>query len=288
MNKKTSTGISIETTVSLFDMVNAFLISSLIVVGTIVGILFLIWLTMIMNGQPAFSEASYLPDPSFGNEKPEGFADDILEPGVEEFPEVDTPQLADALEALTEAVSSVQANLDARDGDALEMGKGGGFGARQGGPGQGGNGPIPEYQRWKIEYDTPNIQEYARQLTFFDIDIGLISNAKNDVIRIHHPGTSDQIINSKRDDENGNLYFIHEKSRLRRWDESLARKLNLELDGKFVVQFYSDKTRGILRQIEGQYISKQNRQLLDVRRTRFKVVPQGGDFAFVVSSVDYQ
>ena len=276
-----------ETTVSAYDAVNAFLISSIIVVGTIVSVLFLIWLTMILNSQPS-DNGDYIVDPSFGNEKPEGFADDMHEPGVEEFPEVETPQLADALEAITEAVSTVKANLEARDGDAAEMGKGSGFGSREGGPGSGNFRGVPEHKRWKIEYDTPNITEYARQLSFFNIDIGVISNANNDVFRLTQPGGQNRVIKSSRDSENKELHFIHEKQRLRRWDESLARKANIDVQDAFSVQFFPESTRRILRQVEGQYLQQAGKKLIDVRRTRFKIVAGGGGFVFQIASVDYQ
>ncbi len=55
----------------------------------------------------------------------------------------------------------------------LQMGKGGGFGSREGGPGTGGDG-IPEYKRWIINYESENIDTYAKQLSFFNIDVGVI------------------------------------------------------------------------------------------------------------------
>jgi hypothetical protein len=185
-------------------------------------------------------------------------------------------------------VSSVKANLEARDGDAAEMGRGGGFGSREGGPGNGNFRGVPEHKRWKIEYDAPNITEYARQLSFFDIDIGVISNANNDVYRLRQPGGQNQVLTSTRDKENKELFFIHEKQRLRRWDESLVRRNNINVQDAFTVQFYPEKTRQMLRQIEGKYLQKAGKQLMDVRRTRFKVVGSSGGFTFEISTVDYK
>ena len=277
----------IETSVSGYDAVNAFLISSILVVGTLVAIMFLIWLTMIANNRTD-NGPGYVVDQSFGLEKPEGFADDVHEPGVEEFPEVETPQLADALEAVSEAISSVQANLEARDGDAAEMGKGSGFGARDGGPGTGNFKGVPEYKRWKIEYRASNIDEYARQLSFFNIDIGVISNANNKVFRLQKPGVQDQVLDSTRENENKALFFIHEKQRLRRWDESLVKKQNISLNDAFTVQFYPQPIRQALRQLEAQYLQKDGKELADVRRTRYKVIVEDEGFSFKISTVEYQ
>ena len=288
MSQSIKPNFQIETKVSSYDAVNAFLISSIVVIGTLVSILFMIWLTMIWNQEPEL-KLTLIVDPSeIGNEKPEGFADDIHEPGVEEFPEVDTPQLADALEALTDAVSSVRANRETRDGDSDVMGKGGGFGSREGGPGNGNSGIVPEHKRWKIEYNTPDINKYARQLSFFKIDIGVISNLSNDVVRLRDPGGSGQVINTTRKDENKSLFFIHEKRQLRRWDERMTRDRSIDLEGRFTVQFYADTTRAILRQVEATYLQKDGKELKDVRKTGFKIVEAGSGFNFVVSSVEYQ
>ncbi len=286
MSEVTKKFVKVETKVSSYDVVNAFLVSSIVVVGTIVSILFMIWLTMIWNQRPEPRTIAVV-DASFGNEKPEGFADDIFEPGVEEFPDVETPQLADALEAITDAVSSIQAHTEARDGDALEMGKGGGFGSREGGPGGSGGG-VPEHLRWKIEYNTPDIDEYAQQLSFFNIDIGVVSNLSNEVVVLRDPGNAKQVVRSNREAENKTLFFVHEKRQLRRWDERMARDKNIELEDRFTVQFYPEQTRAILRQVEDQYLQKEGRNLADVRRTRFKISQDGGGFAFKVTSVEYQ
>ena len=80
----------------------------------------------------------------------------------------------------------------------------------------------------------------------------------------------------------------YEKRRLRRWDEILVKQNNLPLDGAFTVQFYPENTRQILRQIEGQYLAKIGRQLKDVRRTFFKVIPSGSGFEFKLTEMNFR
>lgn len=277
-----------KTKVTGYDSLNAFLISAIILVGFMVTLLFCIWLTMILDfsgRQPAMLVAYEEP---FGNEKPEGYEDDIFEPGVEEFPEVETPQLKDALEAVTEAVSSVKANLEARDGDAAEMGRGKGFGSRDGGPGNGNADVIPEHKRWKIDYESNNISEYAKQLSFFEIDIGAVSQNTNGITRLHDVGGNPQTIVTERSAEKKTLYFTHEKRRMRRWDETLVKQNGIDLDGSFTVQFYPMKTRVLLRQIEQAYLTEIGRTLPDVRRTFFKVVPSAGGFEFKLTDMNFR
>ena len=92
-------------------------------VGFLVAVLFLIWLTSVFkferNVAPPFVPATIGDD---GNDKPEGFEDDALDPGVEDFAEVETPQLAEALEAVSNAVSTIRANSEHVSGEAAVSG----------------------------------------------------------------------------------------------------------------------------------------------------------------------
>ena len=89
--------LAVETSVSSYDMLSAFLVSAIMLVGFLAGLLFCVWLTMIIDFSAKAPIALVQYEEPFGDEKPEGFEDDILEPGVEEFPEVEVPQLKDCL-----------------------------------------------------------------------------------------------------------------------------------------------------------------------------------------------
>lgn len=269
-------------------MLSAFLVSAIMLVGFLTALLFCVWLTMIIDFSAKKPIAMVQFEEPFGNEKPDGFEDDIFEPGVEEFPEVEVPQLKDALEAVTDAVSSVKAALEARDGDAAEMGRGKGFGSRDGGPGSGSGDVIPEHKRWKIEYSAQNVAEYGKQLSSFNIDLGIIRQSSNEITRLRQPGPNGQIINSSRAEEKKSLYFVPEKIRLRKWDEQLVKQKGQSLNGAFTVQFYPGATRNQLRQVELQHLTKIGRQLREVRRTVFKIVPEGAGYKFQLKEMNFR
>lgn len=279
--------LSVETGVSRYDIVNGALVSSIALVGFLTTMLFLIWLTTILEfNSEATAIAAY--EQPFGDEKPEGYEDDVLEPGVEEFPEVEEPVLKDALEAVTDAVSSVRANLEAVDGDSEVMGSGRGRGSIDGGDGTGGGDVIPEYKRWKIEYKSSDIGSYAKQLSFFNIDIGAVSINSNEIDRVRDAGGAMQVIASDRAKEKKSIYFAHEKQKLRRWDARLVTQAGVSMDGRNTVQFYPNETRGILRQVEGEYLQSISRTLPEVRRTFFQIVEDGGGFKFKVTKVEFR
>ncbi len=272
----------VDVRVSAFDQVNAALIAMILLIGFLVTVLFLIWLTTAFDFSRKKPVQLLTYEEPFGDEKPEGYEDDVLEPGVEEFPEVETPQLKDALEAVTDAVSSVKASLEKRDGDAAEMGRGRGVGSRDGGPGTGKGDVIPEHKRWKIEYESESIELYAKQLDHFNIILGAFSLNSNDIALVRNMSKGSQVEMSDRKKESKTLRFEHEKPRMRRWDQNLISAAGVDLSGRRTVQFYPMSTRMILREVEGRHLQSIGRTLNEVRRTFFKVEPVGGGFEYKV------
>lgn len=277
---------SVETKASSYDKLNATLIAAIMLFGFLFAALFLIWLTTVFDfSRRAAGPVVLANEP--GDTKPKGVADDVLEPGVEEFPEVEVPQLANALEAVTDAVSSVRASLEKRSGDAAQMGRGAGYGSREGGTGSGGDG-VPEHKRWIINFEAEDISAYAKQLSFFDIDIGVWHKTRNDIWRLRDPGGAAQVINTNREKENKTLRFSHKKQRMKRWDEELARRNGIDLSNTGTNQFYPESTRVIIRAAEAAALQGTGRQLNQVRNTIFKVEPGGDGYVFTVVDILYR
>ena len=255
--------------------------------GAFATLLFLIWYTNLERDvkpvvivEPPFSEDS-------GDSKPEGVADDELEPGVEDFPEIETPQLAMALEAVTDAVSAIRANTDAVSGSALLQGAGRGAGSRDGG-GDGSGTGIPEYKRWVINYESTDINQYADQLSFFNIDIGVVKSDSNDIFRVRDPGGSAQLINSNRDQEQKTLRFSHKQQRMKRWDQVIGKRAGANTDRALLCQFYPESVRQTIRRVEAEALAEKGRKLSDVRQTILKVQPASSGFEFVVLDFNYR
>ena len=277
---------NVETKSSTYDRVNAILVASLVMFGFLFTALFLIWVTSVVD----FSQRTVGPavkvGEEIGEEKPKGEADDAEDPGVEEYPEVDTPQLANALEAVPNSVSSVQGALEKRSGSAQQMGKGSGFGSRDGGGG-GGDG-IPEYKRWIINFSAADPETYAQQLSFFSIDIGVVSETRQSIKRLVDPARAKRVINSNRKTEAKNLYFVHKKQRFLAWDRLLAKDSGIDTKASLTVQFYPEKTRQIIRNVEAAKLSEVGKELVDVKNTILKVVPDGSNYKFEVTGLIYR
>ncbi len=277
-----------DTRVSTYEKLSSFLIASIIIMGMMTLIGFMIWMTMFEWGSHTIVTPM---QEQFGNDdRPEGVADDWQEPGVEEFPEVEQPQLADALEALTDAVSSVAAQLEKVDGNALQMGTGPGLGdIRERGKGRGNSRLVPEAQRWRIEYSASSMGEYRTQLDFFKIELGALSKTTGriDLIRDLTRPTPTRDFTSRVNEKR--LYFSHTQQNLRRWDQRIAQDAGVtDILERIIVQFYGEPTRQNLRDIEDAYIKQEGRELLEVQRTFYRIRPRGNGYEFYVHKVEYR
>ncbi len=278
--------ISLETKVSSYDRVNSWLVSALVIIGFFVGLLFLLWLTSVIKVSKRPVQLIVV-EAEEGEDKPKGEADDVLEPGVEEFPDVETPQLKDAIEAVTNAISSVRADLEARDGSAMEQGRGRGLGSIDGGGG-GGGGVVPEYKRWRIEYEASDVGVYSRQLSFFKIDVGAVHQLNNNITRLADPGGAPRVVRTDRQAEAKAVHFGHANQRLQRWDTQLLKNANVDTEQCLIRQFYPDQTRATLRQLEREYLASARRELKEVRNTFFKIVASGNGYEFKITSQTYR
>jgi len=278
--------INVETKSSSYDRVNAILVAALVMFGFLFAVLFLIWVTTVVDFSRPTDTPIVVTGDDLGEEKPKGEADDAEDPGVEEFPEVETPQLANALEAVADSVSSVQGALEKRSGSAKQMGKGTGFGSREGGGG-GGDG-IPEYKRWIINYSASDTNTYAQQLSFFNIDIGVASETKQSIKRLVDPAGARRVVSSDRKTEGKNIYFVHKKQRFLAWDRALAERAGIDTNAALTVLFYNDATRQIIRTVEAARLKELGKTLADVKNTILKVVPSGNGYKFEVTDIIYR
>ncbi len=278
----------VQSKTSAYDRMSAWLTALILLVGFVVATLFLIWLTSVFkferNVAPPFIPATQGED---GNDMPEGFEDDELDPGVEDFAEVETPQLAEALEAVSNAVSTIRANSEHVSGDAAQMGKGGGYGSREGGPSGSGDG-IPDYKRWKIVYEVDNQATYKDQLDYFGIQIGVVESVGEVVWRVSDVSKGVSVAKSSREQEAKSLRFSHAKLRMKKWDQQIAQQAGVDTNGALMVQFYSQDTRLTIAKAEDDYLKRAGRELKDVRRTNIKVEANGGGFEFRIVDCVYK
>ena len=286
--KSKLTFVKADTKVSGYDKLSGFLVAALLIVGFLTTILALIWVTSTFNYDTPAGYKLVEQAGDDGDDKPEGFEDDAFDPGVDDFPEVETPQLAQALEAVTDAVSSVKATLAKRTGNAAVSGAGGGYGSRQGGPSGSPNGTIPEYKRWKINYKADDIDTYKKQLSFWEIEIGVLRLDNDDVFRVSDPGGAPKVVKSNRGSEGQSLFFSHIKPLMMRWDETIARQAGVNTQEVNMIQFYSAKARQRIREQEAKILAADGRTAKEIRSTIIKLTKIDNGYDFIVDQINYK
>ena len=276
--------------VSAYDQTSALLVAGVTVIGALVFILFMVWLTLFAGRRPPKPPPAIL-ELAGNDNRPEGVADDWLPPGVEEFPEVEEPQLADALEAVTDSISVVRAQLEKVDGNAAQMGTGSGLGDKRArGPGSGNANIIPEWERWKIEYVASSSAEYMAILESFGIYLGSVSQLSNQILFFQDltAGRPTMTAGNRKSDLAQNLYFRNTKTRLKRWDEAKVIAGGGDTDNKIVVQFYPADIRMMLLTLEQAVYLEDGKDLTEVRQTLFRCRPSGNSYEYYVEDIKYR
>ncbi len=287
-NEKSKFSFTTDTRVSRYDVLSGALTASAIIFGVLVTIMFLMWLMLFVKfgGSPP---SAVVMEMTGNDNRPEGEADDWKEPGVTDFPEVETPQLADALEATTDAVSSVRAQLEKVDGSAELMGKGTGLGdIRSRGPGNGNDDIIPDAERWKVEITAATQSEYLKILESFDITLGAVSELSNLIEYVDNlTAGSPAVSNGERKVEK-RLFFMNTRNKLRRWDQNKVNSAGIDLEYKLVGHFYPPQLRQQLLDIESAVYTKAGHNLLEVYRTFFRIEPEGSGYRYYVERIEYR
>ncbi len=271
--------------VSLYDRVASWLVALLIFVGVTVFCLFVIWLTNRLS--PPLVAVPIQAENLGGS--PEGVLGDSLQldgPEMEEISreaELEEPQIQQSLALVETVVAAHLAELDdpqlSDDPESGKAGKSEGTGENPAlGEGGGSAGGVPRYKRWVILYEAGSLEEYARQLDFFKIELAAVGQGRVE----YASGFSQPQPRRRTADRNAQedrLYMSWTEGSLKKFDLQLLRKAGIDPSGKLVLQFYPPDVEAQLAQLEVAYRGHQPKQ---IRRTYFKVQRDGSGYRFVV------
>ena len=278
-----------KTAVSQYDLVSGFLIASVGLVGFITGLLFLLFLlNMEWDKQP--DAEMFVFEDLAGFENPEGIAEDFEEPGVEELADVEEPQLADALEMVTDAVSTTRAAIEAVDGTAAQMGTGKGLGdKRQSGLGGGGTGKGNPAEHWVVKYSTSSKEAYGAQLDFFGIEVGSLSKDTSLIEYANKVSAGKPSYRKGTRKDEKRVYFKKPNNHpVLRWDKAFLQAAGAQTSNRYVFTFYPPATFKKLFDLEKAALNKAGKQMTDVKRTVFTVgARSGGGYEYKLNTITY-
>ncbi len=271
------------------------LISVLTAFGFIVGLMFMAW----------YSSQVWLPTPAVpvmvledvgGGGSGSGGGERVVdeefeEPSTDEIPPAVEPKVEEALDAISLAASQPEVMAELTLGE-LSSSSGNGEGTGQGdgrGPGPGGPGTsdgIPSWERWEVRLNANTLDEYARQLDFFKIDLAVAGGGSPVVTYVSNVTAPKPTVRTGAPKDEKRLRFMHRSGALREADRKLVQKAGVDPSGKVVFQFYSPETYTALLTLEN--IQKGQRRIIEIRRTIFGVKQNGAKFEFFVISQEYR
>jgi hypothetical protein len=201
--------------------------------------------------------------------------------------EVEAPEteVAETLETLVEqsdlAAEQVTEQFETQLLDRGRKGSATGTGRR--GLGEGpGDGGLPREQRWYVRFDDrATLNDYAKQLDFFGIELGVLLADKR-LAYVSGMSTAQPMVRySASGAGETRLYMTWQAGERRVFDQQLLAKAGVQLrGGEVMFHFYPPKTESQLAKLERDY---QNRDPKMIRRTFFTVVSEGEGYTFQVT-----
>jgi len=240
--------------VSAYDQVASMLIALLIVIGFFVSLLFIIWLTSrLLFTQRAIPVE--LVEYAGRGDHAAGFERELEEPSMDEIEEFIEPELETTLEVVTDLVSTQEAVFDAIEAAAAGTGTGMGDSRGPGPLGEGRDDLIPPWERWEIRFTTSGVNAYARQLDFFDIELGAAGGGSPTVDYAANLASAQPTTRSGSPEDEDRLYMSWRDidSTLAAFDRQLLAKAGISTERRMVLQFYPPEVERRLLTLEATH-----------------------------------
>lgn len=277
--------------ISRYDRVSSLLISLLILIGLLVFILFIAWLTSKIFVTQAAVPVE-LSDYS-GDDGPVGGGQTPEPPNPEEIREMEVEEPV-ITETLTTITSVVQKQIPMLDDPMIAHKKisGEGFGHGEGrGRGDGkGDGSGGSSRGWEVRFDKgATLDVYARQLDWFKIELGvLLSDGKLAYAKNFSKPRPDVRYVSNPSEKEKRTYLVWRKGGLQQADHELLAKAGINAGKRIILKFLPPKLEQRLVILERARAASKGRDPKEIRRTRFGVRSAGNGYAFFVLSQSYK
>ena len=270
--------------VNAYDRVSSLLVALLVIIGFTVAGLVIVYVARRMV--PEVRAVPFQPVSAAGRpaDAAMGLKRDLEPPGIEEIPDLIEPQLQDTLSALSTAVAAKTAILSDEDIDSeTDVGHGSGLGDnRRAGTGEGSG---PEEPRREIRFEPQSLQQYARWLDFFGIELGVLGH-DNKVYYAYNLSREKPNVRVGDPAEDQRLYMNPVDTQFAAMDRQLAEKAGVADKGEIILQFFPPETQAILFGLEQQRAGERKPE--QIRRTVFRVTAVGDRFEFSVEEQSYR
>jgi len=280
---------------TLYDRVSSWSIALFVTLGLACFCVVTLWFSNRLPSKPdavpvemielpgGFDDGS--PDETLRVDSPEPEVRDAAPTDMES----DQTEISETLEAVVElsesATQQVQQQFDTAAQNTGKIGSAKGTGRKGLGVGAG-TGGVPREQRWFVRFgDKAGLDEYAKQLEFFGIELGALLPDKRLAYLSKLTEANPQVRYASSGSGEQRMYMTWQGGDRRGADVELFKRGNVEARGDTVIfHFYSKATESNLAQLERDY---RGRPVSQIRRTYFAVEKSGAGYQFSVIRQTY-
>lgn len=278
------------------DVVASFLLAALIVIATVVALLFTVWL---------LRESPVLPPQSVNFQSSQGSAGatsaaeperTILPPDFEVLSELEAPQLEQELSQISESAKLVAAQLEVSIAIDPVRGKAGdkrlaGPAGDDEGDSDGDQNGVAVWERWELKFKAADIHSYAKQLDYFEIELGCVGGGITTVDSASDfssggKKTSQSPAEANRSDKL--IFAWRDKNELAKYDHKLLFQAGIQTEARTLLRLIPAKLEAELTKLELEYCQQKKQTMEAVYKTVFECRPQGKVFEWVVAAQLYR
>ncbi|MEM7561241.1 MAG: hypothetical protein AAF394_19120, partial [Planctomycetota bacterium] len=218
----------------------------------------------------------------------------ILPPGLEVLNELEEPQLEQELSQISESAKLVAAQLEVSTAIYPVRGKAGDkrlAGPAGDGDGDGEQKDVGVWARWELKFKAADIRSYAKQLDYFEIELGCVGGGITTVDSASDfssggKKTSQSPAEANRSDKL--IFAWRDKNELAKYDHRLLSQAGIQTEARTLLRFIPAKLEAELMKLELEYCQQNKQTMEKVYKTVFECRPQGNDFEWVVAAQLYR
>jgi len=263
------------------------LMALLILVGIVVTGLLIVYLSARVFARPRAVPVTLASIAGTGGGLGARFGTDLEPAGLDDQISSNDSHLFETLDVLPQIVSRRTNLLESMEDPSDTRTVKGTGPARRGGRGHGSGGIVertPRADRWEIRFQAERLADYARQLDFFGIELGMLGSDN----RVHYAYNLAKSTPDRRTgppESEDRLHMVWRSGPLAQADSDLLERARIDPQGRIVLQFYPPETEDALARKELQYAH--GRGVNEIRKTVFGVKQAGDGYVFYVMEQSY-
>ncbi|PNY35476.1 hypothetical protein [Rhodopirellula sp. MGV] len=275
--------------VSRFDSISSWLTTWLLLLAIGVMTLFVLWLCS-REGQRihAVSQIERMETSHAALGVDQGFE----LPSETEVSDLQDPSFTEALVL----VSSIAAELPKSQAMGQNLSKRGRPDGKDGstlrgiGPGEGDDDIVPRWQRWELRFESQDKDDYAAQLDYFGIELGVFGGGQNHIESASSLSKQPKRTVNAQPKTEKRLYFSWAKQTIfSGFDRQLLAKAEISTEGRHVVRFVPPELEVLLADLEREHCETNLKSFpQSIQKTVFQCQTSSDQYEFVVASQQYR